>query len=307
MPNGMQRIAFGAVCAALLAGCSAMRESRPARWELQEVRTLAGFRNPECVAVDPQTGWAYVTNTDAASPETVNDLDARGFVSRLSPGGEGVELRWVDSSPAMPLNSPKGACVLGGELYFNDITELKRCRIDPRGPVRVVATFPPDASLNDAATDGRYVYVSDTARGKVFRVDPATGREAPIQAPPAINGLTFRGGRLFGVNVVRDDSDLWLLDADGLLPPRRLGVLAGAVGLDGVEPLADGQFLITDVWGHRVYVVDPAAAPGSQVRTLAVPADYPADLAIDRRRGLVYVPLFFRNEVKVYKLTRAEQ
>jgi len=287
---------------AALSGCSTPMNPAPGgAWHLTELGTMRGFRNPECAVVDPETGVVFVSSTDAASREAVNELDAKGFLSTLEPGGRAGVERWVDSNPVQLLNSPKGLCVLGGCVYLNDLTELKRCRIETAGPVEVVATFSPDVSLNDAVTDGRFVYVSDTPGGRVFRVDPATGKYLALKAPPRINGLTFRRGELIGVTAHRGDSDIWSIDKFGLLPPRRWRLGEHFTGLDGIEALDDGTLLISDVWGHRLYLVDPAT---KAVRALTVPVDHPADFGIDRSRGLVYVPQFFRDEVKVYQLTR---
>ena len=44
-------------------------------------------------------------------------------------------------------------------------------------------------------------------------------------------------------------------------------------------------------------------APDRKTVTLVVEGlEYPADLGVDHKRGLVYVPQFFRSTVEVYRL-----
>lgn len=288
------------VVAAFLAGCA----DKPVVWTLHEVRTVGGFKTVECVTVDPETGKAFVSNPHALARDKVNEADRNGLISLLAPGGDAIDLKWVASTDERPIHSPKGSCLLGGYLYFNDLTELKRCRVLPKGPVEVVAAFPAGSLLNDAVTDGRDVYVSETVGGKIFCVQPSTGEVRSIPAPPRINGLTFRDGELLGVNVAAGDADIWHLDKDGVKAPERFGLAEHFVGLDSIEALEDGTLLITDVRGHRVYTVGP---DDKTVRGLDIENEFPADMGIDRQRGLVYIPQFFKNEVKVYKLIKTTE
>ncbi len=285
-------------CVALTAaGCAG-----GAAWRLERLRTVEGLMTPECVVVDPADGNVYVSNINAATAEEVDLVDGNGFISRLGPGGEALQLRWVASTPTHPIHSPKGMAVLDGYLYVADRTQVKRCRLDGAGPAEVVPLTGAEG-LNDAATDGRWIYVSSTTQGRIYRLDP-TGRTDPIvlQDLPRANGLTFHKGRMFAVTVVKGGgSDLYEIDPAGKAPPRPFGLSRHFVGLDAVEVLDDGTFLLTDVWGHKIFSVSP---DGKHLRTLLTDLEYPADLGFDRQRGLIYIPQFFRNNAVVYKLVK---
>jgi len=296
----MKRILVTAtvLCVTLAAGGCA----KQAVWRLEKVRVVTGLKTPECLLVDPADGRVYVSNINAATAEEVDLEDGNGFISRLAPGGEACELRWVASTPAHPIHSPKGLAVLDGYLYVADRTRVMRCRLAGPGPAEVVPLTGAEG-LNDAATDGRWVYVSSTTQGRIHRLDP-TGRTGPIVLAdlPRANGLTFHNGRMFAVTVVKGGgSDLYEIDPAGKAPPRPFGLSRHFVGLDAVEVLDDGTFLLTDVWGHKVFSVSP---DGKTVRTLVTDLEYPADLGFDRQRGLIYIPQFFRNTAVVYKLVK---
>ena len=88
------------------------------------------------------------------------------------------------------------------------------------------------------------------------------------------------------------------LDPSGDAPPKPFGLADHFTGIDGIEVLDDGSFLVTDVWGSKLFWV------GADRKTVRLLAEHesPADLAIDRTRGLVFVPLFWEGKVVVYRL-----
>ena len=59
---------------------------------LERVFVLEGFATPEGVAVDPETGTAYVSNMNTP-PETYWQDTGKGFISRMAPGGKLDALR----------------------------------------------------------------------------------------------------------------------------------------------------------------------------------------------------------------------
>ena len=104
---------------------------------------------------------------------------------------------------------------------------------------------------------------------------------------------------MFAATTAGDKSDLYELDPAGKTPPKPFGLAPKFKGLDGIDMLPDGTFLITDCHGHRVYTVGPDR---KTVKLMAEGLEYPADLCVDLKRGYVYVPQFFRNTVEVYRL-----
>jgi len=269
----------------------------PANWSAKQIAVVENLNAPECMLPDPERGVVYISNIET-STEGYWEADGEGFISRLAPDGAMKELRWLDSSPAGRLNGPKGLCLLDGWLYINDLDQLKRARIETAGPVEVVP-LAGAKRLNDAASDGRLVYVSDMEAGVVFAVDPKNpARETrTIPAPAAINGVTCHQGRLFAVS--RDLHEVYELDPAGKQPPQPFGLAEQFQRLDGIEVLDDGTFVVSDFLGGRVVTIAPDR---KTVRTLAT-METPADVGIDRARLLMYVPQLKKNQGLVYKLS----
>lgn len=264
-------------------------------WIAEPLRVVEGFAVPESVVADPETGLAYVSNIEAGEDAYWDD-DGKGFISLMTAGGEMKALRWLDSSPAAPLNSPKGMCLLKGYLYFSDNTRLLKYPLNAGGPVREVP-LPYTKRLNDVATDGRFVYVSDVELGRVYKVGPQGGQTI-VKAPPMVNGITFHRGRMFGVNW--EPADVYELDHNGTGEPQPFGLSEHFKNLDGIEVLDDGTFIVSDFFGNKVSTI----APDRKTVNTLIEIETPADIGIDRRRGLLFVPMFMKDSVAIYALKR---
>jgi hypothetical protein len=70
--------------------------------------------------------------------------------------------------------------------------------------------------------------------------------------------------------------------------------------LDGIEVLDDGTFVVSDFTGNKVCTIPPDR---SRVDTL-VETPTPADIGLNRKAGLLYVPQFTSDTLSVYRLTR---
>jgi hypothetical protein len=270
-----------------------------AAWTARRVAVVEGFQTPESAAVDPTSGMVYVSNVVAdksikdKSPYWVED--GTGFISRLKPGGQLDVLQWKQSTGQLPLNAPKGICILPGELRVADITRMVFFDLAQDRPG--VATPIRDAQrLNDMATDGKAVYLSDTAAGKVYRLAP--GEYRVIQAPEGVNGITFFAGKMYAVSWTLHD--VYQLDPTGRAPPRAFGLARHFTALDGIEVLDDGALLVSDFPGNKVSAI---SADGRKVGTL-LETNTPADIGLDRKRLLLYVPLFMEDRVEVYQLRK---
>lgn len=295
----------------------------PGRFSIERLKVIEGLNIPECVCIDSEGGRFYVSNIVAPKhvQQAVNAKDGKGFITRLLPDGTVESLRWVDSTPAAPLHSIKGMCVLEGVLYGADLTQVVRYRLQTAEPLSAIP-IPGSRMLNDMATDGRSVYVSDTKLGKVFRIcvgagevplgrpsrgssvkaDPPQRQALPqiqvLPAPEGVNGITFFEGKMYAVSVTKHD--IFQMDPEGHREPKPFGLAEHFTGLDGIEALDDGSFLVSDVRGHKLFHV---AADKKTVRLLAE-LPWPADIGLDRKRGLLMVPLFWDSQVVVYKLKR---
>ena len=283
-----------ALCAASACGCAAGGSGKT--WRLEHVSSVKGFNIPECAEVNPADGTVYVSNIFAVTRDTVGALDSNGFIATLAPGGKLKKLKTVQGTEALKVHGPSGMCFFNGYLYFNDRNNLKRCPLENPSKIEVVPVEGTDHGFNDAGCDANYVYV--TGQDAVFRVD-RQGTGGKFVDLKGVNGVKAWKGRLFAVTTDKEHSDLYELDPAGKDPPKAFGLAPKFAGIDGIEILDDGTFLITDCHGHKVYSI---AADRKTVTLLAEGLEYPADLGVDHKRGLVYVPQFYRNTVEVYRL-----
>ena len=159
---------------AMVLGITALVPTRitHAQWTATKVKEIKGMNAPEGVVVDSETGMAYVSNIETAKQGYWED-DKTGFISRLKPGGELDQLRWRDSTPVAVLNCPKGMCIYKGWLWAADNKRLMKFEIAGKRATRF--DFLGAKRLNDMAADGVAVYVTDTAQGKVIRIDDNGG------------------------------------------------------------------------------------------------------------------------------------
>ena len=263
-------------------------------WRLKRLRVIEKMDVPESVVVDQTTGVAYVSNVVAPGGGYWSD-DGVGFIARLKPGGELDALRWKRRSPQGPLNGPKGMCIFKGNLY---VADNSRVRSFPLAGAKAATpvTFPPGRRYNDMATDGKAVYVSDTAAGKVVRADEKGHRL--VKAPKGVNGITFFRGKMFAVSWTMHE--VYELDPTGKAAPKPFGLSYSFTALDGIEVLDDGTFIVSDFVGNKICAIAPDR---KGIRTLAT-LKTPADIGLDRTRSLLYVPQFEHKRVVVYRLRR---
>src|SRR5688500_12740589 len=81
-----------------------------------------GFLTPESILHEGTSDTYLVSNING----TPLDKDDNGFISKLSPEGKVLELKWIDGSAAtVELNAPKGLGVSGGTLYVADIDTIR--------------------------------------------------------------------------------------------------------------------------------------------------------------------------------------
>jgi DNA-binding beta-propeller fold protein YncE len=262
---------------------------------LSRLLTLEGFEAPECVVVDPDTGMAYVSNM-ATPPESYWEDTGKGFISRLNPDGTMDRLRWVESTGAFILHQPKGMAIQDGKLYVADNKRVLVFSIADARPLSARSLVGAQ-QLNDMATDGKHVYVSDTGTGKIHRLNAEGEGPAPVVGVvEGVNGITFREGRLYAVSWALHE--IFELSLTGEHSPRRFGVDRHFTNLDGIEPMPDGSFIVSDFTGNRVARV---SADRHQVKTL-YELTTPADIGIDRKRMRLYVPQLQSDRVVVLSL-----
>jgi sugar lactone lactonase YvrE len=257
------------------------------------LRTIGDIPGPESVAVGPDGAW-YVSSFGKF------DNGADGAVYRVDPD-KGTREMYADK-----LEDPCGVAFVGNTLWVADRKGVYRVT---RGRVELVypaGSFPRELHfLNDLAV-GRngMLYVSDTGdstaagHGAVFRLVPGKRPEVvagsdTVRAQSSVNGLFPGGGDTLytvgyrtGVLSVTDGKGRWQELARGLGAP------------DGIDVATDGAFYVSDNVGGDLFLVQrggniPPARLASGLKA-------PADLVVDRKRGLLVVPENDASRLSVY-------
>lgn len=256
-----------------------------------------GFSTPESVLHDAAADVYLVSNVDGQPL----DKDSAGFISRVSPDGEVLELRWIDAATdGVELNAPKGMAILGDSLYVADI-DCVRVFVRTSGAPAGNICFQGATFLNDVAVDrNNSLYVTDTGMepgpegfepagtDAVYQFTP-NGRRTTIASGSELggpNGISF--GSRGGFVATLGSGEIYQLAPDG----NRTHVLDDPQ-LDGIVFLPDGGFLYSS-WGTQsVYEVTNTG----QKLTVVEGVEAPADIGYDARRNRVLIPLFNQNEV----------
>ena len=301
---------FVLALAIALSGCAGDAEGGPenvaeepaSASAAREIRVSeAGFETPESVLHD-EAADVYLVSNIGGDPLGKDD---NGFISRLSPDGQVLDLRWIDgAAEGVDLSAPKGMAIVGDSLYVSDI-DCVRVFHRTTGAAAGSVCFEGATFLNDVAADEQgALHVTDSGlttgfapsgTDAVWRFTPGgeTTRVAEGTELGSPNGIAFgpRGGYVvtFGSGGI-----FRLVDGgrEEVLPP------AEGRQLDGIAFTPDGGFLFSS-WGESA--VFHVAADGN-VQRVVEDVDAPADIGYDARRGRVLIPLFNANEVLIQEL-----
>ena len=260
---------------------------------------LTGFVTPESALHDEARDVYWVSNIGAGGPL---GHDGDGFLSRVHPDGR-VEAGVIGPQHGAHLDAPKGMALVGDTLYVADIDRVRAFDADTGAPTGEIAIAGAEF-LNDvaAAPDGT-LYVSDT--GADANLTP-TGHDAVYRIRPGaaperwLSGATL--GNPNGLAVTADavwlvtfgSGELIELALDGTIRARHAAP-QGQGSLDGIEPLADGRFLITS-WAAKAILI---ATRDGEFAIERDGVESPADLGLDRSRGRVLLPLMNANTVLI--------
>jgi hypothetical protein len=294
----------------------------PLRADSERV-VVSGFEAPESVVHDTLMDVYLVSNVGALPPGGFPGLlDHNGFISRVSPDGAVLQLKWIqDGVNGVTLNGPKGIWLRRRELYVADIDTLRVFDRFTGAPLRDI-TFPnPFAPnplfLNDVAVAGDgTAFVSDNRNGGILKADPA-GNVSVVATGPQLgnpNGLLVDDASIswvtfFGHEVRRMKRSGQPVMAASLpaVDVSKLSLPPGALFLDGYCRYDD--FLLVSSWiTGKVYRIGRS---GTELETAAQfvsaldnPAnpDGPADINVDHSRNRLLVPLFNANQLVIIQM-----
>lgn len=273
----------------------------PAPAKPTPVLTLKDFATPESVLYDAADDVYIVSNVNG-SPLAA---DNNGFISRISPDGSKVEMKWIEAGKkGVKLDAPKGTAIVGGTLFVADITRARMFDAKsgkPKGEVPLAGcTFANDVA---SAPDGR-VFVSDTG----IRFDEKGG-PVPMHSDAVYviergkakvlargdelghpNGLLWANDKLWVVTF--GSGELFSLDKEG----KRGDVTKLPKGmLDGVVALGD-SLLVSSWEAQGVF----KGKPGGSWDLVMGGIQAPADIGLDTKRNRVLVPEFQDNAVEAF-------
>lgn len=235
---------------------------------------------PESVLFDKNV--LYVSLIDGAPWEA----DGKGGIATLDKNGEILNATWVTG-----LNAPKGMGISDKKLYVADMTEVV---VINTATAKVETKIPVEGAtgLNDITIDKKgTVYVSDSKLGRVHQIKNGKA-ELYISDLKNVNGLKAVG------------NDLYLLTANDVFktgPDKELVTVATTeVGGDGIEPVGNGDFIIS-CWPGLIYYLDKAGKLETMLDTREQKINT-ADIGIDASGKIIYVPTFFKKSVVAYRV-----
>ncbi len=255
-----------------------------------------GLQTPECVLYDAEQDAYFISNINGPPTAT----DDNGYISRVNADTMQSEARWIDGArQEVTLNAPKGLTIVGDDLWVSDITTVRRFDRKtgaPKGEVAIKGT----SFLNDLATDGTAVYVSDTGVNAEFKpvgtdaiyriADNRSAKLASGKDLKGPNGLAFAGGKLWAVSFTANE--LYAIENGKKGTP----VTLPNGGLDGMVALPDGSLVISSWNAKAVYRGQPAGPFTAIIENI----DSPADLGYDSKRNRLLVPHFMENKVSLH-------
>ncbi len=291
-----------AACALVLALSACGGEEAPAVLDLEIAGV--GFMTPESVLHDPDAD-VYLVSNIAGDPFQKDD---DGFVSRLSPEGQVLALRWIDgASDNVDLDAPKGMAILGDELWIADIDQLRR--FDRKtGAQKPSIAIPGPPFLNDVAVgpDG-VIHVTDsgfapgftaTATDAIWRVEVTGGTPQLVTlargeelAHP--NGICSGARDLFCVDW--DKGEFVMIGASG---KREASLKLPHKQLDGLVRTSTARWFASSWEGRCIYEISPKGEATVRFKDL----DQPADIGWDEKRSSLLVPLFGSDSVLVKRV-----
>ena len=248
-------------------------------WETDSV-----LKVPESVLFDGDNKVLYAANIDGTDPWA---RDGKGSIAKVGLDGKVIATEWVSG-----LNAPKGMGLYKGKLYVADMNELLVIDI-ASGKIekRIVVTGA--EGLNDVSVSkSGTIYVSDSKLKKVFVVKDGVS-ELFLDNLKGPNGVLMHG------------DDFYLLDAGGMFKMNKDKTLTRITdgmdgGTDGIENISGNDFIVS-CWQGVVWYVN---ADGSKEQLLDSRGDKKnsADIGIDAKNKIIYVPTFWRNTIVAYRV-----
>ncbi len=273
-----------------------------AQWRVVADRAVAGFGHPESVAYDPLAQVLYVSRFGPVFNPTLKD--GQGYISRVDLRGRVLTERFLPPA-GYKLHKPKGVWTDGKTVWTADIDSV--WAFDLAGGQARQLVLPGAVFANDVLVTGGRLYVSGTASGTIYAVEPPnllsprpTVEVVMRMSGLAPNGLavTLRGTLLFGTMPRGELGGIYQMIA----PRRAKEVSPGLGGIDGLAYLPDGTILFTDWRSGGLLALSNRGRVITLARGFKGPADF---VVIPQGQGyLVVAPDLVKGELRFITLTR---
>jgi len=244
------------------------------------------LRTPESVLIDRERNILYVSNVNLNPWEK----DGNGFISKLDMNGNIIELKWIEG-----LNGPKGMGISGNSLFIADIDALVEASIETGEIVgKIQLDGKPD--LNDiTVSDDGTVFVSGSASNIIYRLNNGVLEEYFKGGDERFNGLYWEKDRM--LLITSGSSQFKEINHNS----KEVKIIAENMGHgDAIAPVGDGGYLCTS-WAGKIFYVSATGETTVLLDSESL-AENAADLDYSIQNKILYVPTFFKNQVKAYKL-----
>ena len=264
--------------------CATLTASYGQKHQLTKIWETDSLAVPESVLINDKKDFLFTSLIDGGG----NVADGRGGIAKISLDGKILDANWVSG-----LNAPKGIGKSGKKLYVADLTEVAVVNIASR-KVELKIPIIGSVFLNDVTVDSKgNAFVSDTRIGKIYKIK-GNKAELWIENIADANGL----------KAINDD--LYVLSGKKLLkisPDKTITTVAEgfAKNGDGVEPLQNGDFIVT-CWNGLVYYVSKDGSIELLLDTQSQKINT-ADLAVNQAENILYIPTFNHKSIIAYKLS----
>ena len=245
--------------------------------------TDAVVATPESVLADTKDHKLYVPLIDGGPW----DADGKGGIGRLTDMGTQYDSLWFTG-----LSAPKGLGFHRNKMYVADISDVVVIDVSSAKQIRKIPVEGA-SGLNDiTVTEDGIVYVSDSKTSKVWKLKD----EKPTLYLDSVKGAN-------GLKAVKDDlyyaQGSALMKADAKKQITRIADVGQ--GIDGIEPVGNGDFLVTSWSGYIFYVY--ANGQTELLLDTHEQKKNTADIGYDPVKKIVYVPTFFDRKIVAYQLS----
>jgi len=246
------------------------------------------LRTPESVLFNRDLKLLYVANVN----QNPWEKDGNGFISKMDLEGNIIELKWIEN-----LSGPKGMGIFENTLYIADVDELVIVNTET-GEVTKRMPFEGEPNINDITVgDDGSVYISGSASNKIYKYAGGQMEEFFEGTDERFNGLYWEKERMLLIT----SGSSQFIEIDWVT--KEPSVISENMGHgDGIAPVGDGGYL-TSSWKGAVYYVSPDGAATKLLDTEAQNINA-ADIDYSMKDNLLFVPTFFDNRVKAYRLVR---